>query len=230
MKILALDTATEACSVALRLDDRVIERYVEMEKGHAERILPMVDEVLAEAGLTLHDLDALAFGRGPGAFTGVRLAASVAQGLAYGAGLRVVPVSDLRAIAQIVLERSPDARRVLVCGDARMQEVYWACFERGADGLAAPVGEERVSAPERVELPADWTADIHGAGRGFAAFPQLRVRLQDRLAAGDDDPLPHAAQIARLAQREVEAGRTVGPDEAIPVYLRDDVARPPSRN
>ena len=114
MKILALDTATEACSVALGVGDRTIERYVELERGHAEQILSMVDEVLAEAGLDLSQLDALAFGRGPGGFTGVRLAASVTQGLAFGAGLGVVPVSDLAAVAQRVIQLDPGARRVLV--------------------------------------------------------------------------------------------------------------------
>ena len=229
MRILALDTATETCSAALLLDDRIIVREAAIERGHAQLILPMIDEVLTEAGLSLQELDAIAFGRGPGAFTGVRLAASVAQGLAYGCGLRVVPISDLRAVAQRALDLAPSALHVLVCNDARMQEVYWACFERGPDGLAIPTGEERVGAPATVELPVGWTKATHGAGRGFAAFPELRTRFGERLAAVHEDLLPRASEIARLAAPEVAAGRTVGPEEAIPVYLRDEVARPPSQ-
>jgi tRNA threonylcarbamoyladenosine biosynthesis protein TsaB len=225
MKLLAIDTATEACSVALWLDGRLITREQEFERGHAEHILPMVDEVLVEAGLPLVDLDALAVGRGPGGFTGVRLAVSVAQGLAFGAGLRVAPVSDLRAVAQRALDLEPAIDRVLVCNDARMQEVYWGVFVRGADGLAQPAGPERVSPPADVALPPDWHAPICAAGRGLRAHPQIldglppNVRVLDQL-------LPRAAEVVRLALPEVLAGRTVPAEEAMPVYLRDNVAHP----
>jgi tRNA threonylcarbamoyladenosine biosynthesis protein TsaB len=226
MKILALDTATEGCSAALWIDGNILQREVEVERGHAERILSMVDELLVEAAVTLRTLDAIAFGRGPGSFTGVRLAASVTQGLAFGADLPVVPISDLRAVAQ----RSPmgDAapRHTLVCNDARMHEVYWACFERAADGLVALIGDEHVGKPMDVRLPDAWEGPIHGAGRGFAAYSELRATLGGRLASVDDRVLPRASEIAVLGAAEVLAGRTVGAEEAIPVYLRDDVARP----
>ena len=137
MKILALDTATEACSVALGLDDHIIERYAELDRGHAERLLPMVDELLSEGGVSLAALDAIAFGRGPGAFTGVRLAASVAQGLAFGAGLGVAPVSDLAAVARRVIELQPGVSRILVVNDARMREVYWGHFAARCAGDTA---------------------------------------------------------------------------------------------
>src|SRR5687768_4305467 len=130
MKILAFDTATEACSVALGIGDRAVERYAELERGHAGELLPMIDAVLAEGGVTLASLDAIAFGRGPGGFTGVRLAASVAQGLAFGAGIGVVPISDLAAVAHRALAERPEAMRALVVNDARMREVYWCTFRR----------------------------------------------------------------------------------------------------
>ena len=167
MKVLAIDTATENCSAALLIDGSLQSREIEMERGHAERILPMVDELLAQAGLTLRDLDAIAFGRGPGSFTGVRLAVTVTQGLAFGANLGVVPISDLRAVAQRAFRADATLTRALVCNDARMSEVYWACFERGGDGLARLEGEEQVSKPTDVKLPPTWSTAT-AAGRGFA--------------------------------------------------------------
>ena len=231
MKILALDTATEGCSAALWVDGSVLEREVEAARGHADLILSLIDELLNESATKLAGLDAIAFGRGPGSFTGVRLAASVTQGLAFGAEVPVVPISDLRAVAQRVLTRAPDEnaapRHVLVCNDARMQEVYWACFELGSDGLMMPVGFERVSKPADVRLPDEWKrALVAGAGRGFAAYTELRGNFVQCLTNIDDNVLPGAREIALLAVAEVRAGRTVPPDQAVPVYLRDDVAKP----
>ncbi len=228
MKILALDTATEACSAAVLTPRGMASRFLELDRGHSERILGMVDAVLAEASLALAELDAVAFGRGPGAFTGARLAASIAQGLAFGAGLRVVPISDLRALAQRVLDDAPDAQSVLVCADARMKEVYWARYRRAAGGLAEPCEEgERVGPPQTVELPPALTGAIHGAGRGFLAYPQLAARLEGRLAAIRGDLLPRAEEVARLAATDLAAGHSIAPEEAAPTYLRNEVARPP---
>lgn len=227
MRLLALDTATECCSVALLDGDRLTSREIELARGHADQVLPMVDELLAGAELRLRELDAIAFGRGPGGFTGVRLAASIAQGLAFGAGVPVVPVSDLLAVAQRAMDTDASVVHVLVCNDARMQEVYWGCFERGEDGLARAVGPERVGRPETVELPLHWSGAIHGAGRGFRVYPQLAARAG--FAGLYAELLPRAAEIARLAVPELLAGRTVAPEHAVPVYLRDDVASPPSR-
>jgi tRNA threonylcarbamoyladenosine biosynthesis protein TsaB len=227
MKILALDTATQGCSAALWVDGNICQREVEVERGHADRILSMVDELLAEAAVTLRTLDAIAFGRGPGSFTGVRLAASVTQGLAFGAGLPVVPISDLRAVAQRTSLAAAAMRHILVCNDARMHEVYWACFECAPDGLAALIGDEHVGKPMDVWLPDAWAGSrVHGAGRGFAAYSELRASLGERLVSVDDRVLPRATEIAVLGAAEVLAGRTVAAEEAIPVYLRDDVARP----
>ena len=243
MKILALDTATEGCSAALLINGELRGTELELGRGHSERILPMIHELLAQAGVNLSTLDAIAFGRGPGGFTGVRLAASVTQGLAFGAGLPVVPVSDLMAVAQRAfgLAYAPEAsggdppassggppHRVLVCSDARMREVYWACFEQ-TGGLARLVGDERVSPPEAVTLPASWTAPLMAAGRGFAAYPQLRTRLEPGLATVHERLLPRAHEIALLAADILQRGGAVPAELAIPVYLRDEVAQPAER-
>jgi tRNA threonylcarbamoyladenosine biosynthesis protein TsaB len=229
VKILALDTATENCSAALLRDDAVIARERLLEQGHAAQILPMVDEVLAEAGIALGALDAIAFGRGPGSFTGMRLAASVTQGLAFGVGVPVVPVSNLRALAQRLLAADASIRHVLACTDARMGEVYWGCFERR--GLAALVGEEQLTAPEGVRVPALCLGEAHahgravGAGRGFAAHPQLAAAMRPLLRDIREDLLPRASEIAVLAAPEVAAGRIFEAEQALPIYLRNDVVR-----
>jgi tRNA threonylcarbamoyladenosine biosynthesis protein TsaB len=227
VKILALDTATEACSVSLGIGDRSIDRYVELERGHAEQILPMIDAVLAEGGIALAALDAIAFGRGPGGFTGVRLAASVVQGLAFGAGLGVVPISNLAAVAQRARQLDAAVRRVLVVSDARMREVYTAEYAVG-EGVALR-GAERVSAPSEVRLPADlesgetWAA----AGRGLGAWPEIAQRCR---AAGASrlygDLLPRASEVLALARPLVAARRVLDAAEALPVYVRDKVAEP----
>ena len=230
MKLLALEVSTEACSVALLVGQQLRVRHEEIGRGHAERVLPLIDELLRDAALELGRLDAIAFGRGPGGFTGVRLGASVAQGLAFGAGLPVVPVSTLRAVAQSALELDPGAEVILVCNDARMQEVYWAAFERDRDGLAQPSSAERVGPPVAVDFEVPPGRRFVGAGRGFAIHPVLAERYG---AAGEGGSLqtallPQATAIARLAAAEVLAGRVRPAREALPVYVRDDVVRPPS--
>ncbi len=235
MKILAIDTATENCSAALLIDGSVNARELETERGHANRILSMIDELLSTAHLTLSDLDAIAFGRGPGSFTGVRLAATVTQGLAFGANLGVVPISDLQAVAQRVFaiamaeNQASSSSRVLVCNDARMSEVYWACFERGDDGLARLEGDEHVSKPTEVRLPPCWDTAI-AAGRGFVAYsaalnavlPAVSGAVPG-LAPAPTHLLPRATEIALLAVPAVASGQLLPAEAATPVYLRDNV-------
>lgn len=226
MKLLALDTATENCSAALWLDGRVFAREQELGRGHAERILPMIDELRASAGIGLAQLDAIAVGLGPGGFTGVRLGVSVAQGLAFGAGLPVVGISNLAALAQRALDARPEAGGVLVCADARMGEVYTGAFRRSVDGLAEPAGDERVCPPGEVALEpvsGHWI----GVGRGFRAYPELSQRLGGALAAVEADLLPDAASMLRLAARAFREGLAVEAAKLQPVYLRNDVAWPP---
>jgi tRNA threonylcarbamoyladenosine biosynthesis protein TsaB len=240
MHLLALDTSTEACSAALGVclpgePERVLTRAAEAPRGHAELILPMVEGLLAEAGLSLSSLGAIAFARGPGSFTGLRLAAAVTQGLAFGAGLPVLAVSTLRASALQALQRAPSATHVLVCNDARMGEVYVAAFARGAGGLPEPLGPESVCPPSSVVMPATSGVWV-GAGHGFRAYPQLEQAAPASSRPGEARPgfteifadlLPQAREVLPLARAEWAAGRILKPAEAQPVYLRDDVAKVP---
>jgi tRNA threonylcarbamoyladenosine biosynthesis protein TsaB len=231
LKILALDTATEVCSVALLLQEPGAEPQLRVRElppgpGHSAHILSLVQAVLDEGSVALNELDCVAFGRGPGGFTGVRLAASVTQGLAFGAGLAVIPVSDLLAVAQQALDLTPAAAGVLVCNDARMQEVYWTCAARGAEGLAVAAAAEQVGGADTVQLPPGLPAPVLGAGRGFAVWPSLEQRLGAQLIQVHAGLLPRAREIALLAVPLWLAGQGVTPEQALPVYLRNDVARP----
>lgn len=219
MKILAIDAATEACSAALLVDGRLTERFEVIGRGHAGRLLPMADELLRAAGLAARDLDGIAFGRGPGGFTGLRVAAGVAQGLAAGADRPIVPVSNLAAVAAGA-GRVAGAERVLACMDARMGQVYWAAFEDAA-GIPRAATAEKLSGPGDVSPPpgAPW----HGAGHGFSAYPEIATRLGASLAAVDAGILPRAADIVRIAAAVLVAGGGVPADQGQPVYLRDDV-------
>lgn len=228
MKILALDTATELCSVTLWMDGECLSREDARPRGSGELVLGMVAELLSQAGLSLGRLDMIAFGRGPGAFTGVRLAVAVAQGLGFAAGLPLLPVSDLRALAQRALAQQAAPVRVLICQDARMGEVYWACFEHGRGAQA--VTAERVAAPADVGLPDAWAGHaVCAAGSGFEAYGMLRALAAGGLAPVWEQLRPHALEVAQLAALE-GLGRAVPADRAQPVYLRDEVAAPPSRN
>ncbi len=219
MKILAIDAATEACSAALLIGDTVTERFEVPGRGHAARLLPMADELLREAGLDARDLDAIAFGRGPGGFTGLRIAAGLAQGLAAGHRLPILPVSNLAAVAAAAA-RINGATRVLACMDARMGQVYWGAYDCAG---AAPVltGPESLANPEAVEPPGG--AAWFGAGHGFSAHPELATRLAGSLAGVDASILPRAADIARIATMDHAAGRGLAAAQGLPVYLRDDV-------
>ncbi|HEX9139063.1 MAG TPA: tRNA (adenosine(37)-N6)-threonylcarbamoyltransferase complex dimerization subunit type 1 TsaB [Steroidobacteraceae bacterium] len=222
MKILAIDTATECCSAALWIDGQLLSREELSSRGHALRILPMVRELLREGAVALAQIDLIAFGRGPGAFTGVRLAASVTQGLAFSAQLPVMAISDLRAVAQQAFDLPGAAAHVLVCQDARMGEVYWGYFSSVA-GFAAPCSTEAVAAPESVPRPEPGWRPCIGAGSGFQAYPALATHFDAELAALKPQLLPRAREIARLAAHDGPA-RAVPPEQAVPVYLRDNVA------
>src|ERR1700722_13766962 len=197
MRLLALDAATENCSVALLLQGRLLERVVESGKAHAEQLLAMVSDVLAEGQIALPDLDGIAASIGPGAFTGVRVSVAVAQGLAFGAGLSVVAVSTLEALAlRALCESAPGSpQHVIACLDARMQEVYWGCFAADAARGVIATTVARVGAPQSVAVPPSRHL---GIGRGFAAYPAMGQLPGVELPPGADAALPRAREFARL--------------------------------
>lgn len=220
VNLLAIETSTEACSAAVHADGRVFARAELAPQRHAELILPMCEAVLAEAGLSLRDLDGLAFGRGPGAFTGVRIATGVIQGIALGTGLKVAAVSSLAALAQGIV-RTRKAGHVLAGMDARMGEIYVAAYA-AEQGMATAASAEQLGRAADVVLPQDgrWS----GAGTAFAAYEEtLRERLGDCLAAIHPEACPLAEDVAALAVGMFERGEAVEAELALPVYLRDRV-------
>jgi tRNA threonylcarbamoyladenosine biosynthesis protein TsaB len=224
MRLLALDTSTEACSAALLLDGGLRMRFQLTERSHAGLLLPMIEGLLDDAGIALTDLDGLAFGRGPGAFTGLRIACGVVQGLALGADLPVAPVSSLAAVAAQVQAAPGEA--VLVCNDARMGEVYWGVYRCLAHGGVESLCDEAVSPPLRVGEGVP--AQFHAAGNALPRYPELAKRLCQAGLQLHDGLYPRADAIARLGAIELTAGRGVPAEQALPVYVRDDVARPSS--
>jgi tRNA threonylcarbamoyladenosine biosynthesis protein TsaB len=218
MRVLALDASTENCSVALFTGREAIARSAELPRGHADEILRMLDALLGEAGVSLGMLDGIAAGIGPGGFTGVRISVSVAQGLAFGAGLGVVPVTTLDALALKAVEGG--AERVLACLDARMGEVYWGTFAADAALGTRMIEAIRVGPAARVVLPE--AGRFAGIGRGFTAYPELA-----RLPGLDIDAtarlaLPDAREMAMLGA--LRLGSAVDPADLAPLYVRDKVA------
>jgi tRNA threonylcarbamoyladenosine biosynthesis protein TsaB len=224
-RILAIETSTAACSAALCLEGEVLERYVLAPRQHAALILPMIESVLAEADIGVQQLDAIAFGRGPGAFTGVRIAAGIVQGIAFAAELPVVPVSTLAALAQGGM-RETGKLQVLAALDARRDEVYWGCYLQSGETLALQ-GREVVCSPASVPQPGPghWVA----VGSGWLAHGEaLLQRCGDDVIRLLPDLEPRAGDVARLGLYDYVQGRAVAADAALPVYLRDNVvdARP----
>lgn len=221
MRILAFDTSTEWCSVAVGDGEHWHRCDEHVGQGHAERLLVMVDDALRAAGCVLRDMGAIAFGAGPGSFTGVRIGCGVAQGLALGAQLPVVPVPTLAALAQEVY-RERGWRRVLACLDARMREVYVATYVREGDAWREAHAASVVP-PDSVEVPADErVGEWSGAGNGFAAYPALAGRIC--LSAVDAQARPTAQAVGELALPRARAGEGVAAADALPLYVRHRVA------
>jgi tRNA threonylcarbamoyladenosine biosynthesis protein TsaB len=198
IKLLAIDTSTDACSVALNLDGRIYERFEIIPRTHTRLLLPLVDALLKETNTVLAELDAFAFGRGPGSFTGIRIACSVIQALGFGLNKHVVPVSTLRALAEGALQSS-GVTQVLAHLDAGLGAEYWGLFEKGESGIMQPASEEHLGPIDQIGLPP-------GAWQRVTGYP-------------------HAGDIARIAVFEYHRGHTVLAASALPVYLRDEIVK-----
>ena len=220
MRVLALDTSTEVLSVALLADQTTIERRHDGARTHAEHILPLVQAVLDEAGISLSMLDGIASGVGPGSFTGVRMSVAVAQGLAFGAGLPVVPVTSLEALAFQAIEEGAD--QVLACLDARMGEIYWGCFAADSRASLRTLDSLHVGAAGSIRLPA--AGLYRGIGAGFAAYPELTALPGVIVDAHAALAVPSAVVMARLGALRLEAGAGIDPADLTPRYVRDRVA------
>jgi tRNA threonylcarbamoyladenosine biosynthesis protein TsaB len=220
MNLLAIETATETVSVALSLNGEVIERYEHAPRKHAELILPWVESLLADAGIGFSSLDVIAFSRGPGSFTSLRIGIGIVQGLAWAADRPVVPVSSLAATAQSAV--CTGVGSALVALDARMNEVFTGTFEAGSNGIMIPVGEERVCSPQKIAEPAN--TETYGIGIGFDRYPAL-MNLAGGLAGIQADVWPKASSVLQLAQAWLETHDALPAEMAQPIYLRDNVAK-----
>ena len=218
--ILALDSSTEACSCALAIGGKIFETFELLPRLHTQYILPMIQNLMAEHELNYTELDGIAVGAGPGSFTGLRIAAGVAQGIAFGAGLPLIPVSTLAALAHQSLKF--DTRYVFACLDARIDEVYWALYST-TDHKVQLVGDEELCKPEMINI--EITGPCYGAGSGMAFIEQMPEQLQSTIGAFDSDVYPHASAIAELAVWYLEQGISMPPEEFSPTYLRNKVTQ-----
>ncbi|WDE13655.1 tRNA (adenosine(37)-N6)-threonylcarbamoyltransferase complex dimerization subunit type 1 TsaB [Thalassomonas haliotis] len=223
MNFLAIDASTEACSVALQFNDEIVSRYQLCPQSHSLELLPMVDQVLSEGGCKLKDLDGLIFGQGPGSFTGVRIGIGVAQGLAYSAGLPLVGVSTLQAMAQLAY-MSHQQEQVIAAIDARMSEVYLGYYEIGSDGIMQAKLSDAVLPPQRVAAHLDGLSKgAYGVGTGWDAYGEKLAELKTN--AGSPEVLfPAAHAMLVIGAAAFARGEQVSAEQAQPVYVRDTVS------
>lgn len=224
MKLLAIETATEACSAAISIDGDIEQRFQVAPREHGSLILGMIDALMAEAQLSVSQLDAVAFGRGPGSFIGVRIAAGVTQGIAFAAGLPVIPVSTLATIAQ-----GTQHDQLLVAIDARMEEVYWGQYVRSPQtGMVSAQTEEILLPPHNVEV-AQASGTWVGVGTGWETYREVLLQRLPFVQHVDTQHLPSAKFTAQLAAQLYQQGQVISAEEALPVYLRDRVAEKPAK-
>lgn len=227
MKLLALDTSSLACSVALQIGSDIFERHEEQAREHTRLLVPMISSLLRESDMAPGDLDAIVLGNGPGSFIGMRIAASVAQGLAFGAGLKIVPVSSLAAVAAQVLA-GHDATEVVVAQDAHMHEVYLGLFRRTADNLPAPMVAEFLQKQSPISLPTgERNVARVAAGFGWQRYPDLLAANQHHFVGVADVYHPRARYLLPIGARDLAAGKAIDPGLVMPAYLREKVAEVP---
>ncbi|MDO6512685.1 tRNA (adenosine(37)-N6)-threonylcarbamoyltransferase complex dimerization subunit type 1 TsaB [Neptuniibacter sp. 2_MG-2023] len=218
-KILALDTSTDACSVALSLNGEITEDFRIIPRQHTQQLLPMIEVMLAEAGISVSALDAIAFGRGPGSFAGIRIATGVAQGLAYGADLPVLPISTLESLAVSAAKRE-GAEKIVTALDARMDEIYVASY-RIENGLPITELKEQVSAPDALSLECDQYLAV---GSGWRYLDGMSEQIKNSLKVSTETYYPSARDMLVLALDAWAQDKGMSPEQALPVYLRDEVA------
>ena len=230
MKLLALDTSSLACSVALQADADIFERHEEQAREHTRLLMPMVRAVLDEASVTTDQLDAVVLGNGPGSFIGMRIAASVAQGIAHGAGIPIVPVSSLAAVAAQAFDET-GASEVLVAQDAHMNEVYFGAFRQGPGGVPLPLFAERL----QTQSPIDDVDPASAGGRASAGFgweryPELAAVNDTLIGIHSSLRYPRARFLLPIGRAALANGTQVRPQDLVPAYLRSKVAAKPSSN
>lgn len=224
MKLLAIDTSSVACSVALQIGEDLVERHEEQAREHTRLLTPMIRDVFAEGGCALPDLDAIVLGNGPGSFIGMRIAASVAQGLAHGAGLHIVPVSSLAAVAAEVFAET-DARQVVVAQDAHMNEVYLGGYSRGGANVPEPMFDERLHGHMPIaELDKNGASGRIAAGAGWQRYPELTSLNEEHFEGFSDVLHPRARFLLAMGAAALRLGQSVDPADLVPAYLRHKVA------
>jgi len=224
VNLLALDTSSIACSAALEVNGSVIDRHEEHAREHTRLLMPMIRDLLAQAAKSPADLDAIVLGNGPGSFIGMRIAASVAQGLAFGSGLLVVPVSSLLAVAAAAMEED-DVTSVAVCQDAHMNEVYLGLFGRGEGGLPSALVPERLHGQVGIEELKNDPGRFVAAGSGWQRYPALLDANRDLLAGISSVHYPSARYLLPIGRRLNEQGAAIEPQDLVPAYLRQTVAK-----
>ena len=219
MKILAIETSTEACSAALGIDNSCIYRHQIAPRKHTELILPMIDSLLNEANIKLNSLDAIAFGRGPGAFTGVRIAISVTQGLAYPYDIPVIPISTLAILAQ---QFSNKYDCIAASFDARMKEIYWGLYRKNKLNIMEAIKKEKVCLPNNISTPS--SGEWFGAGSGWKLYSdEIKSKFKCKIIDFDYNAYPHAKDIIKIAIPLYLDGKVMSAELVSPVYLRDKV-------
>jgi len=227
MRLLALDTSSNACSVALQLDNTISETHVVEPKQHTRLLIPMIRDLLHDAGIDPGDLDAVVLGNGPGSFIGMRIGASVAQGLAYGSGLRIVPVSSMAAIAAEVME-TYSAAEVIVAQDARMNEAYLGIYRNDGEGIPTAVTDEMLQPIEKIDgLVAANASKLFAAGQAWEKYPALLESNRAAIAKIVDVHYPKAKYLLGLGTRAWQAGEAIEPENLAPAYIRTKVAEKP---